>query len=308
MHSSLSRNTKITRFLDNIPSAFIASQSKISVVLSLFFVVLSAWITGQLVWQVIDNKVAMVGWLAKPTVASVASTTGSNDVSAIHKANIFGQYSETVVEVVKPVVQDAPKTRLNLVLVGAVSSSEVTNSLAVIANKGKQATYGVGELIDGTQAKLKVVFVDRVIIENAGRDETLMLEGVEYKRRSLSDKEPTSNTSIRNDNNKPSLGVDQLANIRQQILDDPQRILRYIRLSQMKKDGQLIGYRVRPGTQRALFDSVGLKDGDIAIRLNGEDLTNPASMGKIWQSINELTELNLTVERNGQSHDIYIAF
>ena len=308
MHSSLSRNTKITRFLDNIPSAFIASQSKISVVLSLFFVVLSAWITGQLVWQIIDNKVAMVGWLAKPAITSVASTTGSNDVSAIHKANIFGRYSEAAVEVVKPVVQDAPKTRLNLVLVGAVSSSEVTNSLAVIANKGKQATYGVGELIDGTQAKLKVVFVDRVIIENAGRDETLMLEGVEYKRRSLSGTEPTRNTSIQSDNNKPSLGVDQLANIRQQILDDPQRILRYIRLSQMKKDGQLIGYRVRPGTQRALFDSVGLKDGDIAIRLNGEDLTNPASMGKIWQSINELTELNLTVERNGQSHDIYIAF
>ncbi|GAL26377.1 general secretion pathway protein C [Vibrio variabilis] len=42
--------------------------------------------------------------------------------------------------------------------------------------------------------------------------------------------------------------------------------------------------------------------------LNGADLTDPAAMGQIYQSITELTELNLTVERDGQQHDIFIQF
>lgn len=69
-------------------------------------------------------------------------------------------------------IQDAPKTRLNLVLVGAVASSNPKLSLAVIANRGTQATYGINEEIEGTRAKLKAVLVDRVIIDNSGRDET----------------------------------------------------------------------------------------------------------------------------------------
>ncbi|MFS1426027.1 hypothetical protein LMH73_002250 [Vibrio splendidus] len=41
----------------------------------------------------------------------------------------------------------------------------------------------------------------------------------------------------------------------------------------------LVGYRVRP--ERALFDSVGLQDGDIAVELNGADLTEPSAMVEI---------------------------
>ncbi|GAM54672.1 general secretion pathway protein C [Vibrio ishigakensis] len=76
----------------------------------------------------------------------------------------------------------------------------------------------------------------------------------------------------------------------------------------MNRDGKLVGYRVRPGRDRALFDSVGLQDGDIAVELNGADLTNPASMGEIWKNLNQLSELNLTVERDGQRYDIYLQF
>ena len=56
----------------------------------------------------------------------------------------------------------------------------------MIANRGTQATYGINEEIEGTRAKLKAVLIDRVIIDNSGRDETLMLEGIEYKRLAVS--------------------------------------------------------------------------------------------------------------------------
>ncbi len=127
------------------------------------------------------------------------------------------------------------------------------------------------------------------------------MKGIEYSRRALQQDSVTSSQGVGNNQVR-------LADIRAQVVEDPQSILRYIRLSQVKRNDRLLGYRVRPGNERALFDSVGLQEGDIATQLNGEDLTNPTAMSKIWQSINELTELNLTVDRDGQLHEIYIAF
>ncbi|WCE29799.1 type II secretion system protein GspC [Vibrio sp. SCSIO 43137] len=309
MQLNLGRDAKLTGFLTHLPSAFISFQSKISFFIAALLVVCTAWITGQLVWQLAEQSDTSVSrWSAKPVIVSQPLATRANPINEILNANLFGKYSENnrVKQVVKPVVQNAPQTRLNLILVGAVTSSNEAASLAVISNKGKQATYGIGEQIEGTQAKLKAVFVDRVIIDNSGRDETLMLEGVKYSK--ISSGTETQQPQRRGVGNNPTPAGDDLSSIRNQILEDPRSILNYIQLSQVKKDGQLMGYRVRPGSQRKLFDSVGLKEGDIAIGLNGEDLTDPASMGKIWQSINDLTELNLTVERDGQNYDIYIEF
>ncbi len=131
--------------------------------------------------------------------------------------------------------------------------------MAIIANRGSQSTYGIGEQIEGTQAKLKAVFIDRVIIDNSGRDETLMLEGIEYSRRALQQDSVTSSQGVGNNQVR-------LADIRAQVVEDPQSILRYIRLSQVKRNDRLLGYRVRPGNERALFDSVGLQEGGILQR------------------------------------------
>ena len=76
----------------------------------------------------------------------------------------------------------------------------------------------------------------------------------------------------------------------------------------MQRDGELVGYRLSPGRDSVLFESVGLQNGDIATQLNGQDLTDPAAMAEIFKDINDLTELNLTVDRNGQSYDVYLQF
>ncbi len=136
-----------------------------------------------------------------------------------------------------------------------------------------------------------------------------MLEGLEFKRVSdvqqeVARSQPQSNVQ----GNNPELDVSDLDSIKAAISENPQQFLKYIRLSQVNRDGKLVGYRVRPGRDRALFDSVGLQDGDIAVELNGADLTNPASMGEIWKNLNQLSELNLTVERDGQRYDIYLQF
>ncbi|WED26802.1 type II secretion system protein GspC [Vibrio sp. DW001] len=310
MSSVLSRTHPFSGLTEKVFRLFAASQSKLCTLLTILLVCLSAWIAGQTMWYLSDEQTTVSKWSAQSVNTRSSSESKGIIISGLLQAALFGRHDEKVDKVVSaPVIQDAPKTRLNLILVGAVSSSVAESSLAVIANNGSQETYGIGEKIEGTQAKLKNVFIDRIIIDNAGRDETLMLEGIEYKKvlPTVSNKK-TSNAMVSEIGNNPAPLGNEIESIRAEVLADPQKILQYIRLSQVKKDGKLVGYRIRPGKQRALFDSAGLKNGDIATSLNGEDLTDPASMGKVWQSMSEMTEFNLTVERDGQAHEIYLEF
>ena len=83
-------------------------------------------------------------------------------------------------EPVCPKLPTHQKTRLNLTLTGVVASSEQEAGTAIIENRGSQAVYGLGEKIEGTNATLQKVYNDRVIIKNGVRNETLMLDGIDY--------------------------------------------------------------------------------------------------------------------------------
>ncbi|PNH92605.1 type II secretion system protein GspC [Vibrio diazotrophicus] len=279
-------------------------QIPISLILTLIAISASAWMLGKMFWTIQDAPLSLSPWNPS-TYADKDIEAERIDISALQNGALFGIYSELTTAAVIQSVVDAPKTRLNLILVGVVVSSELNKSLAVIANRGIQATYGINELIEGTRAKLKVVLPDRVVIDNSGRDETLMLDGIDYSARNS-----TSSTNQPRVQRPATIdarqGEDKLDAIRATILKNPQEIFQYVRLSQVKEDDTIVGYRVSPGRDTALFESVGLQDGDIAIEFNGFDLTKPEVMNELASAVSEMTEINLSVLRDGQQHDIYI--
>ncbi|MCG9685352.1 type II secretion system protein GspC [Vibrio tubiashii] len=277
----------------------VAMQQRISYVVMMLLLTVSAWIGGQMLWQPWSTS-SVSQWQPSGVVSAGSSSSSQLDISELQNSNLFGKYRESAPVVEQPKVQDAPKSRLNVVLVGVVTSSNPEKSLAVIANRGQQATYGINEVIEGTRAKLVQVQPDRVIIDNSGRNETVMLEGLKYTKPSVTAvKAPESVT-------RSQVSPDSLNKIREEIRQDAKQIFQYVRMSQVKQDGEVVGYRLSPGKDRALFDAVGLKPGDIAISINGLDLKDSAAMGEVFRSLSQLTELNLTVERNGQQHEIYI--
>ncbi|MGI9942861.1 type II secretion system protein GspC [Vibrio alginolyticus] len=291
--------------LAQIKSNHYTIQAKLSLLLTCLFIAITGWILGKIVWLAIPQSSEVPQW--RPSASSVAASNKGDaiDFNALQNANLFGKYTEQKAAVVEqPIVKDAPKTRLNLTLVGAVASSDANTSLAVIANRGKQATYGLGEEIEGTRATLKAVLVDRVIIDNLGRDETLMMEGIEYKK--LSESPQVARAQAQRAEAATSDVGEKLEQIREEIAKDPQSVFKYITISPVKKDGDIVGYRVSPGRDAALFNDVGLQPGDIAVQLNGIDLSDPSSSVQLMQVMSDPQELNLTVERDGQQYDIYI--
>ncbi|MCV5839319.1 hypothetical protein OFN62_40910, partial [Escherichia coli] len=74
------------------------------------------------VWLAIPQTSDVPKW--RPSAGNVIASNKSNtiDFNALQSANLFGKYTEQKPVVVEqPVVKDAPKTRLNLTLVGAVA-------------------------------------------------------------------------------------------------------------------------------------------------------------------------------------------
>ncbi|MFP3458979.1 hypothetical protein R0J89_22260, partial [Psychrobacter sp. SIMBA_152] len=65
-----------------------------------------------------------------------------------------------------------------------------------------------------------------------------------------------------------------LIETREELLEEPGKLFDYIRVSQAMNDGELIGYRLSPGKEPELFKQMGLQNNDLAVAINGYQLTD----------------------------------
>ncbi|MCZ0753573.1 GspC family type II secretion system variant ExeC [Aeromonas enteropelogenes] len=189
------------------------------------------------------------------------------------------------------VAANAPRTQLNAQLNGVLASSDPARSIAIIAISGRQNSYGVGDMIDGTQAKIRQIFADRVIIAHNGRDETLMLDGEEYGKPLPTPEKPGST----------------LTDLRQELMANPGKITDYLNVSPVQVDGRMTGYRLNPGSNPALFNQSGLQANDLAIAINGLDLRDNMQAMQAMQQMAGATEMTVTIERQGEQLDVYVS-
>ncbi|MGO1295678.1 MAG: type II secretion system protein GspC [Vibrio sp.] len=264
---------------------------------SVVFIAACAWILGETVWFFPEKEQSVPAWTAKHVV--VNQTPSDININDLKQADLFGHYTAKPSDnELQSVAVDAPKTRLNLSLVGVVSSSNSHSSLAVISHQGSQDTYGLGETIDGTSVKLKAVLPDRVIIDNAGRDETLMLSGLDYSKPRVSDEKQITHQQ------EPTEIQQKWRAIRDEIKKSPSAILKYVHVSRLKSESHVKGYRLTSGKNKVLFTSLGLQSGDIATKINGIDLTAPDALTRVMNVLSNNKAINLIVERNNQVRTI----
>jgi len=64
------------------------------------------------------------------------------------------------------------------------------------------------------------------------------------------------------------------------------------------------GYRVYPGRNRQQFAKLGLQPGDLVTSINGTPLDDPARGMEIFNSLGSSNQVEVTVERNGESQQL----
>lgn len=310
---SLSNNlSNVFEQLSKLPQKKI-TQADIFLLLSYI-----AYLFAQITWLAIPQEKNAAVLKASGSKSTQVSTSKQLNVNAIEALNLFGAFSQQEVEKVEElVIEDAPETRLKLTLTGAVASSDKATSAAIIESAGKQETYSIGENIKGTRAVLEKVFNDRVLLKVSGRLETLMIEGVDFnknvqaikpasKQQRTTKKAPSkrfSSPNIVDQRNNKAL-TQSTKSLRKDLDDDPGKITDYLKISPKRENGKISGYRLMPGKDPTFFESAGLKNGDVAIQMNGFDLTEPREAAQALQSLKEEREVSLLLDRNSEITEI----
>jgi len=254
-----------------------------------------------LTWQLLPAAKGPAQPLVRPTLSGSAAPPAANplDVRSLLQLALFGKADAPATK--RPAAsssdrqQTMPRTRLNLTLTGVLASNQADRSIAIIINGGEESSYGIGDLVTGTQARLRDILPDRVILDNQGQDETLMLDGEEFRALGQQPAAPVA-----------SGDTSELSQLRNDLVKNPGKLLDYVNISPIMTEGKMQGYRINPGKDVAFFHRIGLQSNDLAVSINGYDLRDNGQAMQIMNQLSSMTEMNLTVERNGQQQDIYI--
>jgi general secretion pathway protein C len=232
----------------------------------------------------------------------------------INNYHLFGKYEpkKAVVAPVKPAV--VPETKLNLKLRGVFASKDDNAARAIIADsRGEEDSYRLGSELPGG-AILNEIHSDHVILEHNGRLETLRLpiDAPEAgpRSRTASTRSSTnqgSRTANRNTNRSNIAQASAntadnaalLGQYRDALINNPNSVMGLVNVRPYQKDGQLVGYRLRPGKDRALLRRFGLRSGDIVTAVNGVPMNNPVKALEVLRDISTASQLTVDVERNG---------
>lgn len=304
---------QLKHFMNKLPHA------KLSALVIFLVVVYIAFLSAKLFWLLWPAPANTV--LAPNYINSSSGQQKTVSSQQIVEQFLFGKVN---VEPKKPatqqaqVINNAPETRLSINLTGIVAVSQDDQAgLAIIESQGRQETYLVNDVVKGTRAKLAQVLPDRVILDVSGGFETLMLDGLDFTKKvsmpvlAKEEQETPLNSGpqLEEVDQQIDATADQevkeaIIETREELLQDPGKLFDYIRVSQAMQDGELIGYRLSPGKDPALFKQMGLKNNDLAVSINGYQLNDLQQAMSAMNELRNSTDANITIERDGQQIDV----
>ena len=263
-------------------------------VINLLLIIWIASMLARLTWNLL-SPAEPVDEIEVSTRAAPAPVNPDRQlISQMPSWHLMGVASQDSQPVQTSTPLDAPETKLNLILKGALASDDPEHARAIIADpRGKEEQYAVGEQLPGN-AELSEIHPDRVILKRNGRFETLRLP---------KDKQ-SSNTvaSRRTVSARPKASPrERLSSARQQLQKGSTNLSNLVRATPKRgTDGKTIGYTLSPGRDPDLFAQVGLQAGDVVIQINDIKLDNPANSSRALKSMQKGESVSVTVMRNDQ--------
>lgn len=302
----------------------------------LVMLLLVIWLShslARLFWLIIPNPVIPPATLSLVTAntQSTGAAAESVNLSQITELAPFGdtaQEAAPVAETQQPATQgienDAADTQLNLILRGVLGSNEEKSGRAIIASGDRADVYAVGDTLPvGNNVTLAKVLDGRVIINNNGSFESLWLfkEDPNAPKLATSFAGPAANNGMVTPGGyanppyqqQPPLSVDKAP-----VVDSPrfgadpaaaaasQTLADVVAMSIYRENGQVVGYKIRPGRNAEMFNSLGLQADDIVTAVNGVPLSSPGKIMEIYKSMGSATSANLEIRRGGSTVNLDI--
>lgn len=276
----------ITSVLSGSPK-LLAMFQRLPEIASLLLIIVCAYTLAVMSWELFpkDDKKAFTP--ASINTKQKTQTNAQQSFRDLSNAHLFGIASK------KAVVAStkAPETKSNLVLKGVLAAVPMTLASAIIARSknGAEEIYGIDDKLPGN-ITVKEIHPDHVIIERAGRLETLRLPKDRGAAQIGAGFTPSRSSRS---SNQP------LRTIRDDIRKNPTSFGDYALPIVVKEKGKQIGYRLQFQQKGDILKNAGLSATDIITSINGIKLNNPRNAMNALRKLSTENQLNLIVKRNG---------
>lgn len=210
---------------------------------------------------------------------------------------------------------NAKETRLALKLTGILASSDPEVARAIIEAKKKQDQYAVGDELPIDKVKVAKILHDRVVLDNKGRYELLMLfdedglaamqaggsqqnqaTAIQAAKASNPARRPAPSRVDQRSNNKVTAVAE---NYRRRLYNNPQSLAQVVNITPVRNGTELTGYRVRAGRDADQFKALGFEANDIVTGVNGIKLSDPGKAMELYRVMRTASEASFDVLRDG---------
>ena len=267
---------------------------------AVLLVLVLARVAGELTWEVLGGQTYSSDSVAMPsgpgTREPLARDNGAGSVDVIIEHNLFGVADAEDAPVEQEII-DAPETRLNLTLKGIYAAGLPEISRAIIAEgNNDEQIYAVGDRIPGN-ATIENIYMDRVIIRRGGNLEALRLP------RSDEDNGAARRPVAR----QPAGDGPDLVALREELLDNPERITDLVRFRPVYRNAEFQGYRIYPGREQEVFRELGLRPGDLVKQINGVSLDDPQGVMGLINELPDASSISVILERRGETENLSVS-
>jgi len=197
-----------------------------------------------------------------------------------------------------------PKVSVRAELVGTIATGGADSFAVLRMADGKQEIYRLREHVPG-MGTLEVVEPDRVVIRNGEEPLELRLASIKGRKSGPSPAvngkrmgRPGHEQFVRKGDDGSYVLNGRMV---QESISNPQRLMTDARLFPRYKDGKQEGFVLKEVKRGGLYDQLGLRNGDILLRVNEYDITNPESALQAFTALRGVDRLELDIIRDGKT-------
>lgn len=224
------------------------------------------------------------------------------DETFLQKVNLFGLAK--VQEKVTKQVEAAPVvvSRLNIKLIGTVVAGEKSAAMVTVGQKKKQSVFFLQEEIQ-SNVFLKEVEATAIVVDNHGKSERISLEVGKTIARL-----PPSRAVAKPVARMPSRINKRVDKGRlQSQMRNFSTLLSQARVSPHFTNKKADGFTISEIVKGSLYEEVGLQNGDVIQKVNGESVTSAEQAMRMYRELQTATFIDVEISRGGSVQQINYA-
>lgn len=219
---------------------------------------------------------------------------GLQEYTGIMQNNPFGFQGGQLKELSVP--KEGFISHSDITLVGTISGPPA-RSYAIFSDRtGRQEVFKIGESVFGA-GKLKVVDKDRVIITESGKEVKIPIAEILTVKEVNPSESAVATSEFARNVGKGTFIVDQKRVLN--ALENPNQLMTDARLQPNFINGKQEGFTLREVRNGGIYQSLGLLNGDVLLRINDYNISNPENALQAFTALRGMDRVQVDIMRSG---------